>query len=330
MSGFALVTGAAGFVGRHLVRRLVAKGESVRAIDLAFQPPVDAADSRVASINDTDALADAMRDVHSVFHCAAIPHLWARDKHDFDRINVAGTRKVLEVAKAAGVQRFVHVSSFVTLVATRFSGRMVDETESTQASEMLGAYPLSKHRSERLALEASDKSFEVVAVLPSAPVGAFDYHLTPPSKLTRDLVRGRVPATLDCLMNLIDAEALTEAMIAARDKGRAGERYLLTGPDMRMAEFLAVLEGVSGKSMPKRVVPGSVAYAAAWVEEQLIAPMRGKPPGAPLTGVRLARAGVRFDNNKARRELGLAPPPLENSLGAALEWMRSEGLIDPD
>lgn len=327
MSGKTLVTGAAGFVGRHLAAALVRRGEIVRGLDLAFVPPMPDVECIVGSVTDSDKVAEALEGIDSVFHCAAIPHLWAPDPGAFERINVDGTRIVMETARRSGVTRAVQVSSFVTLMSGRTAGKTVDEATTLRASDMLGAYPLSKFRSEHLALSHAREDFKVVAALPSAPVGPLDYHLTPPTKLLRDLVRSRVPATLKCRMNLIDVRALAQGLIAARDVGRSGERYLLTGEDLSMQEFLATVESVSGVRMPRRNVPGVIAQIAAQVDERVVSRLTGRAPGALLTGVRLARTGIRFDNSRARTELGLEVPPLRDALTDALDWMREARLL---
>lgn len=328
MSEWTLVTGAAGFVGRHLAAALVRSGERVRGLDLSFDPTVPDIECMVGSVTDPDSVAEAMEGVTSVFHCAAIPHLWSPDPDAFERVNVEGTRIVLETARQSGATRAVHVSSFVTLMSSRNAGQTVDETTTLRASDMLGAYPLSKFRSENLALSLAREGFKVVAALPSAPVGPLDYHLTPPTKLLRDLIRGRVPATLKCRMNLIDVRALAQGLIAARNVGRSGERYLLTGEDLSMQEFLTQVEGVCDVPMPRRIVPGVIAQIAARIDEGVVSRMTGRAPGALLTGVRLARTGIRFDNSRARTELGLQVPPLRAALTDALDWMREVGLLE--
>lgn len=327
MTRIALVTGAGGFVGRNLVAALRARGEHVRALDLAFKPPLPADECIVGSVTDRAAMAAACAGADSVFHCAAIPQLWHRDPDTFRVVNVEGTRTVVEAATAAGVRRLVHVSSYVTLIARAVAGTVVDESAKFEPADMLGSYPRSKLLSERVALETARGGLECVVVMPSAPVGPLDYHRTPPTRLIRDLVNGRVPAVVDCLMNLVDVRSLAEATIAARDRGRAGERYLLTGEDHPMMEFLSVLQEVSGIRMPTVRVPYAIAFAAALIEEKIVAPLRGRPPGAPLTGLRLAGARVRFDNAKAKAELGFASPPIRDGLRDALLWMRSEGLL---
>jgi dihydroflavonol-4-reductase len=221
----------------------------------------------------------------------------------------------------------VHVSSYVTLVGGPDLGEVtLDETVELTPSDMLGRYPRSKREAELAALSAARMGQEVVIVQPSAPVGPGDYRLTPPSRMIRDLAAGKTPAILDCLLNLVDVRALADGIIAARDKGRSGERYLLTGEDVTMSELAAKVARLTGTPPPRFTVPHWLALAEARVEAGISA-MTKRPPTAPLTGVRLAGRRVRFDNAKARDELGFAPPPIDAALADAVASMRAAGLL---
>lgn len=330
MNGKALVTGAAGFVGRHVVRVLADQGVRVRALDIAYTPVLEEAECHVGSILDPDVLAAAVDGVDTVYHCAAIPHLWAPDPQDFHRVNVLGTERVAAAAQTAGATRLVHVSSFVSLMAARLRGQTVDEGAQTTEADMLGAYPLSKYRSEQAALASATSDFKVVAVLPSAPIGPLDHGMTPPTRLVRDLLDRRIPAVLDTIMNVVDVRSMAIGIVQAAEHGQSGERYLLTGENLSMRDFLAKLQTVSGIDMPRRTIPVQVALSAAWVDERLIARLTGRAPGAPLTGVRLAATKMRFDNSKARAVLGFAPPPIDVAMRDAVNWLRTSGLCRRD
>ena len=131
---------------------------------------------------------------------------------------------------------------------------------------------------------------------------------------------------LDCLLNLVDVGALAEGVIAARDKGQSGERYLLTGEDLTMVQLAERLARLAGVAVPRFRAPHWLALAAARVEAGVSA-LTKRPPTAPLTRVRLAGRRVRFDNTKARNELGFAPPPVDQALADAVAWMRAAGLL---
>lgn len=327
MSGPALVTGAGGFLGGHVAALLAARGEAVRAFDLAFPAPLPQGAEKIeGSILDPEALGRACAGVASVIHCAALTDLWQPRRVLYDRVNMRGTCEVLIAARRAGA-RMVYVSSYVTLIGGPDRGEaMLDETVELTPSKMPGPYPRTKREAELAALAAARMGQHVVIVQPSAPVGPGDHRLTPPSQMIRDLAAGRIPAILDCLLNLVDVRALAEGVIAARDRGQSGERYLLTGEDLPMADLAARIAALAGVAPPRFTVPHWLALAAAYAGAG-VARLTGRPPTAPLTGVRLAGRRVRFSNAKARIALGFAPPRIDQALADALAWMRTAGKL---
>lgn len=319
-----LVTGGAGFVGRRLVAALKARGESVRVLDLAPASPGDVQ----GSVTDPEAVAAALAGVDNVFHLAGNAQLWARDAGMFDEINHRGTRVVLTAARQAGVRRFVHCSSLTTLVgrSTPLGASAADETIELSAAEMLGPYPRSKRLAEIAVEEAVRGGLDAVIAIPTEPLGAGDESLTPPTRMIMDFVNGRTPAYIDCTLNFVPVDSLANGLIAARDRGRRGERYLLGGENVSMMRLLAALEELGEKAMPKTRLPYFVARLAGAIDSGLVAPITGKPPKAPLTGVRLAGRRVSFSIEKAAKELGWRAAPFEPALAETLAWMKSAGL----
>ena len=318
----SLVTGGAGFVGRHLVDALKARGEAVRVLDLV---PVDAAPSIVGSILNADDAAKAVRGVDAIFHLAGNAQLWAPDEAAFDTINHLGTRVMLEAARAVGVRRFVHCSSLTTLVgaATRIGASDADESVRLTPEDMLGAYPRSKLLAER-AVEQS--GLDAVIAIPTEPLGPGDENLTPPTRMILDLLAGKTPATIDCTFNFVDVKSLAEGLIASRDKGRRGERYLFGGENVTMRRLLHALEKITGKKMPRAQLPYAVALLAGVIDTGLVARITGKAPKAPLTGVRLAGRRVSFSSAKAEAKLGWKSAPFDAALKSALDWFAAKGM----
>lgn len=305
-----LVTGGAGFVGRHVVAALLEAGRGVRVLDTDAEAPLPGAVERLTgSILDAALLERACAGCDAVIHAAAIAHLWTRDPADFDRVNAEGTARVMEAAAGA---RVVHVSSYTTLMPRGARPGTATEADEYPPDALVPHYPISKRRAE-LAAEAAG----AVIVLPSAPVGPGDVHVTPPTAMIRDLAARRLPGMLDCRLNLVDVRALAGGILAALEKGGPGRRYLLAGADLTMDEFLAIFERVSGVRTPRARVPYWVALAAARAGEAA-ARLTGRLPRAPLAGVRLAGLDLRFDSARARAELGWTPPPIDDALGAAL------------
>jgi len=318
-----LVTGGAGFVGRHLVKALKARGENVRILDLA---PCDLAETVIGSIDDASAAARAVAGVDTVFHLAGNAQLWSRDEAAFDRINHLGTRMMLEAARGAGVRRFIHCSSLTTLVGAgvRIGASTADESVRLAPEDMLGAYPRSKLLAERAVENAG---LDAVIAIPTEPLGPGDESLTPPTRLILDLVARKTPATIDCMLNFVDVESLAEGFIVARDRGRRGERYLFGGENVSMRRLLESLERETGVKMPRAQLPYAIALAAGVIDTKLVAAMTGASPKAPLTGVRLAGRRVEFSSAKAKAELGWESVPFETALKSALAWFSERGMI---
>ncbi len=320
-----LVTGAGGFVGDHVVQALLAEGFAVRGLDLSFPAEAAKAERVTGSVLDAATLEAAMEGCGAVVHAAANAHLWARDPADFDRINVVGARLVAAAASARRA-RMVHVSSFIVLVSgPDRPARTLDETAEIAPEDLLGPYPRSKRRAELAVLEQAGLGLDAVIVLPASPVGPGDHRLTAPSRMLLDLSLGKLPAFLDCRINLVDVRALAGGIVAALKHGRGGERYLLSGEDWRFSDIANAVESETGVPAPKARAPYRIAWLAAFIEAG-VSRLTKRPPNAPLTGVRLAGREVTFSNAKARAELGFNPPPPEPAIREALAWMKRAGL----
>src|SRR5262245_10022602 len=195
---FNLVTGGSGFIGRHLVEQLIARGERVRVLDLRPLEPAPAGVEQVTgSITDPAAVARAVAGCERVFHLAANPNLWAADPKTFDAVNHQGTRRVLEAAQKAGVQRFVYASTESILKsyrAPKSSVRaLIDETVVLSLDDMPGPYCRSKFLAEQAAREAARGGLPLVIVNPTMPIGPGDHLLTPPSKMILGFLNGETP-----------------------------------------------------------------------------------------------------------------------------------------
>ncbi|MEM8772732.1 MAG: NAD-dependent epimerase/dehydratase family protein [Pseudomonadota bacterium] len=326
MTKLNLVTGGAGFVGKELVKQLRAKGERVRSFDLA---PPSHIDDIQGSITDSAAVIEAMGEVDTVFHLAGNAQLWARDERVFDDINRAGTAVVIDAAIKAGVRKFVHCSSLTTLVSnkTPVGFSKADETIEHSPVDMFGAYPRSKREAEIIVHGAARNGLDTVIVLPTEPLGPGDEALTPPTKMILDFANGATPAYIDCILNFVPVPSLAQGMIAAAEKGRAGERYLLGGENTPMRDLLATISAITGAPAPKMKMPYWVALGAGAVDTKIIAALTGKPPKAPLTGVRLAGRNVSFSSAKAARELGWRASPYEPALYEAISWFADKGWL---
>lgn len=298
----------------------------MRVLDLS---PAETEDDIQGSVTDADTAKRAADGVDCVFHLAGDAQLWARDRAVFDRVNRGGTEIMAQASKRAGVRRFVHCSSLTTLVGrnTSIGPSYADETTRPARADMLGPYPLSKHDAERAVEEAVASGLDAVIAIPTEPLGPGDKSLTPPTQMIVDFLNAKTPAYIDCTLNFVPVESLAEGLIAARDRGRKGARYLLGGENVDMRRLLDALETLSGRAMPKTKFPYGIALAAGLVDTGLVATFTGKPPKAPLTGVRLAGRQVSFSSEKAARELNWRASPFEPALEATISWLKAEGFV---
>ena len=326
MGGVTLVTGGSGFVGKELARLLREKGERVRSFDLA---PPPTGDDVQGSVTDADAVSAAMNGVASVFHLAGNAQLWAKDETAFDDVNRGGTEVVIKAAIDAGISTFVHCSSLTTLVGknTPIGPSTADESMRLSASEMLGSYPRSKLAAEHVVERAASDGLNAVIALPTEPLGSGDEALTPPTRMILDFANGATPAYIDCILNFVPAASIANGLIAAREKGERGARYLLGGENTPMINLLSEIEKISGVPAPTTKMPYWVARAAGAIDTKLVSAITGKAPKAPLTGVRLAGRQVSFSSEKAARDLGWRATDWRPALREAIEWFEMQGLL---
>jgi dihydroflavonol-4-reductase len=318
-----LVTGASGFIGWHVARLLSERGHKVRALvrpssklrELEVEPVT-------GDLRDAESLDRAVAGCGLVFHVAADYRLWARDANELYRSNVDGTRNLLEAARRHGIDRLVYTSTVGCIGVPK--GGLGDETVPVTLGEMSGAYKRSKFLAEKVALEFAGSGLPVVVVNPTAPVGDHDVKPTPTGKIVLDFLKGAMPAFIDTGLNLVDVRDTAEAHLAACERGRPGERYIVGCENLTLAEILEKLARLTGKEAPRLKLPYAVAYAAG-VMSTGWARMTGQPPRAPLDAVRMAKKKMFVSHDKARRELGFAPAPVDTALGRAVEWFRANG-----
>lgn len=326
-----LVTGGNGFIGRHLVRLLRDREERLRVLDILDSPDchLEGVEYLRGSVEDKAFVKTSMQDVSKVYHLAANPKLWHSDKGTFERTNLFGTKNVLKAAEAAGVERLVYTSTESILKSYRRDQRgLIDERIHLELCDMPGSYCRSKFLAEQAALQASKNGLDVVIVNPTLPVGPGDYLLTPPTKMMLDFVNQKLPqAYLECQLNMIDVRDVAFGHIQAMDKGGKGERYILGHQNLSLSRLLKILESFTGLTMPTTRIPYPVAWCAAVFSELIADYITKRPPMAPLTGVRLARTPMVFDNTKAVSELGLPLRPIEDSLRDMLIWFQDVGLF---
>lgn len=329
------VTGASGFVGANLVHELTSRGHQVKAL---VRPTADLTGLAGAQyeavhgdISDRASLEKAMKGCDWCFHVAASYHLWLRDYKPMYAANVEGTRHVIEAAAAAGCQRIVYTSTVgcIALPVGR-DGKVIptDEASPVSGAQMSNHYKRSKWQAEEVARELAAKGLPVVIVNPSTPIGPRDVKPTPTGQIVVDFLNRQMPAFLDTGLNWVHVRDVAAGQILAAERGRLGERYILGNAEgnWTMRETFAVLEEISGVPAPKFRAPYWIALLAAYGDEAASS-FSGKPPKAPLAGVRMAKYKMFFNPAKAIRELGLPQTPPRQAFADAIDWFKQRGYV---
>ncbi|WP_165073968.1 NAD-dependent epimerase/dehydratase family protein [Paludisphaera rhizosphaerae] len=324
MSGLSTITGGAGFIGSHLVELLTSLGRAVRVVE---RPGADVShlpsgvEVLFADVRRREGLADALRGSRFVYHLAANPNLWLRDRREFDAVNNVGAVNVLDAALEVGAERILHTSTESILTKENASG-LIDEDVEIVESDAVGPYCLSKLRAENHAMKLAREGRPVVVANPTMPVGPGDRGPSPPTRLIMDFCRGALPAFIDCTLNLIDVRDVALGLLRVLEVGRPGRRYLLGAANLSLAELMAILSQITGIPAPRRRVPYAFGLGFAYLSEFWADHVTGKPPKASVTGVKLARRIMHFDVSRSLRELELTPRPIARSLADSVAWLQ--------
>jgi dihydroflavonol-4-reductase len=324
-----LVIGANGFLGSHVTRQLVADGNDVRAMVRPNAMTVGIDDLSVTrflgDIWDNDALREAMAGCDDVYYCVVDTRGWLHDPAPLFRTNVDGTRNVLDVAKDAGLRKFVFTSSYVTVGRRR--GHRASE-EDVISGRGLTPYVRSRVQAENIVLQyVKEHGLPAVAMCVSTTYGSGDWGRTPHGAIIAGAAFGKLPFVMSGIeLEAVGVDDAARAMILAAEHGRVGERYLISEKMISNAEVARIAADAAGVPPPAKAVPLPVAYALATLGT-VKARLRGTDERLSLGSLRLMRAEAEVDHSKATRELGWEPRPVEESIReAARFWV---GLREP-
>jgi dihydroflavonol-4-reductase len=326
----AFVTGATGFLGSHVAGVLADQGAELR---LLVRPTSNLknleglkAETAIGDLRDPASLEKAMSGCDTVFHVAADYRLWVRDPAEMFRSNVEGTRAILEAARKNGVRRVVYTSSVATMGFTS-DGHPANEDSPVSLASMIGPYKRSKFMAEQVALEAGRSGMHVVTVNPTTPVGEQDVKPTPTGRIVVDFLKRKFPAYVDTGLNLVDVRECARGHVAALEKGKSGERYILGGENLTLKQLLDTLGKISGLPSPTVKLPYFFALAAGVVDETITGRLLHREPRATIDTVRMGKKKMFASSGKAERELGWKIVPVESALRRAVEWFQANGYV---
>ena len=325
-----LVTGASGFVGSAVARKLIEAGFSVRALVRGKSPRTHLAGLDLeyfeGDLRDRKSVERALAGMRYTFHVAADYRLWARDPSEIFASNVEGTRNLMEEAMRAGIERVVYTSSVAT-IALRSDGIAADETTPLREDQGIGAYKRSKIAAERL-VEAmvAERGLAAVIVNPSTPIGPRDVRPTPTGRIIIEAAKGRIPAYIDTGLNLVHVDDVASGHLAALRHGKIGERYILGGQDVLFSQMLRDIAGRVGRRAARVRLPWRALVPVAYVAEA-VAKVTGREPFATLDGVHMAKYRMFFASSKAERELGYRSRHYAEGIDDAVRWFRGAGYL---
>jgi dihydroflavonol-4-reductase len=323
-----LVTGGSGFIGSAVVLELLQRGQAVRTLVRSREHLGNLAGLDVEMIEgdlwERDSLRRAVQGCDRVYHLAAIYANWLPDMRLIPRVNVDGTRNLLQACLDGGVSRVVYTSSTAALGA--HGKTPADESAQFNLVSTGDRYYLSKYHAEQVALEFAAKGLPLVIVNPTNPLGPRDIKPTPTGKLIIDVLKGRLPGYVDGGINLIDVGDVAVGHILAMEKGKPGEKYIFGNTNVSIKEYFQLIAQVGHGRAPSLAIPLPLAVATAYLYEA-IAAINKKPPTTTASWVKVGSHYSFWDSSKAIRELGLPQRPIRASLQEAIAWFREKGYL---
>ncbi|MCH8096389.1 MAG: NAD-dependent epimerase/dehydratase family protein [Proteobacteria bacterium] len=325
----ALVTGATGFVGSAVARKLLDAGKAVRVLVRAESDRRNIDGLRVevveGELGDRDSLARALEGCDALYHIAADYRLWVPDPHRMYANNVDGTRNIMEAALDAGVGRIVYTSS-VAVLGLHPDGTPADEDLPVSVDDMIGHYKRSKFLAEEeVRRMVSEQDLPAVIVNPSTPIGPRDIKPTPTGRMIAEAAAGRMPAYVDTGLNVVHVDDVAAGHLLAFERGRVGERYILGAENLSLREILTEIAGLVGRRPPRLRLPHNLLLPVAVIAEGWARLTGLGPPMVTLDGIRLSKKKMFFTHAKAKRELGYAPRPVAEAFREAIAWFRQFG-----
>jgi len=310
-----LITGGSGFIGQHLVSALIARGKHTRILDIHPPGPALANAQYVeGSVLDFELVDQALDNVDEVYHLAGLPGMWVPRKDDFHAVNCRGTQVIIAAARKRGISRLLHCSTESILFRSSPSEAGAAEETLPSVDDMPGPYTRSKLLAEQVAVQAAASGFPVVIGSPTMPIGPHGHNLTPTAAMLRLFLRKRFQFYLDFIVNLVDVRDVAAGLVLTMERGQVGHRYILGGESISLKKLLQYVGAISGRPSLRIAIPGRLAKITTVMLEFIADHVTHHPPAGTVEGVRIALRSTALSTEKARRELGYAPRPVEPAL----------------
>jgi len=323
-----LVTGATGHLGSNLVRKLLNREEHIRVLLRTESTNVEVEGLEVerayGNLNNQESLHEAVRGCEKVYHLAAFVSIRSGDRDQLYDINVLGTRRLMQACRKAGVSRVVHCSSFGA-VGTNPNGPS-NEHWAVSPYEITTDYEISKTFAELEVYKEVVKGLPAVIVNPSGIVGPWDFKPSLLGKTIIEFAKGKMKGYVQGAFDFIAMKDVVNGHILAMEKGKVGERYLLTGEEITILQTLEWLQELTGVRRPKLRIPTglmkNIAIVKDWIERKFF------PKAVPrfnYHSIRLLTSGKHGDNTRAVRDLGLEVTSVKDAYKESVEWFKEHG-----
>lgn len=321
-----LVTGGTGIVGHSIARVLLAEGRPVRALvrdpERARRLLPDGCDVVRGDVTDADSVRRALNGCDVVYHAAGLPEQWLPDPVTFARVNVGGTRTMVDAALAAGVRRFVYTSTIDVFAWT--PGRPFDESVLDPQPKGT-AYERSKQEADRVVVDALGRGLPVVSLHPSGVYGPAPAGSPGLNTLIRDLVAGKIPMLLPGGLPVVYAPDVAAGHVLAERRGAVGGRWILSESTWSLVALARAVCDAAGRGRVPPVMPGWIAHVVA-VAGEAVARLIGRPPLIPRGQLHFLESGADPDATRARRDLGWAPTPFREALAPTITWVTADAM----
>ncbi len=326
-----LITGASGFIGSAVLRKLIQAGHHVRAL---LRPESNRrnleglqCEEVIGNLSDPGSFDRALNECDALFHVAADYRLWVPDPVNMYKTNVTGTRELMQAALRAGIKRIVYTSSVATLGLNVDDSPADEETPAT-LDDMIGHYKRSKFMAEvEVKKMIAEENLPAVIVNPSTPVGPRDVKPTPTGRMVLDAAAGRMPAYVDTGLNIVHVNDVANGHLLAFEKGVTGKRYILGGKNLTLQEIFSLISTVTGRKQPHIRLPHNLILPIAILLEGWARLIGSGEPRVTVDGVRLAKKKMFFTSRRAREELGYTPRPVKEALMEAIAWFARHGYL---
>ena len=324
-----VVTGATGHIGNVLVRKLYERGYEV-VVFVLKNDNIDIfkglnIEYKYGDVNDIESLENAFLGADVVFHLAGIIEIGNGNKSRMYKVNVEGTKNVVDVCKKVGVKKLVYTSS-VHAIKEQPKGKVITETDEFSSKLVKGTYAKTKAEATKYVLKAQDEKLDVIVTHPSGVIGPYEYKRSNLGQLIIDWYYKKMKAYLDGGYNFVDVRDVADGLVLALEKGRPGQCYILAGHYVSIKELMKYIEEITHVPAPKFKIARWFAYATGFLSEIYYKIMKQKPLFTSYS-VYTTGTNSNFSIEKAQKELGYTTRPIKETMQDTIKWLKENDII---